>query len=92
MLSQSSIEILRYLEDFSIDVGLSYLDNEPIEGMRAEAIYMERYCLLVRADHALASTRSVTWAEAARQPLCLLTPSNQNRRIIDRAFRPPVPG
>jgi hypothetical protein len=43
--SQSSVEILRGLEDFSIDVGLTYLDNEPIEGMRSEAIYMERYCL-----------------------------------------------
>jgi DNA-binding transcriptional LysR family regulator len=39
ILSQSSIEILRHLEDFSIDVGLTYLDNEPIEGMRSEAIY-----------------------------------------------------
>ena len=29
----------------------------------------------------------MTWAEAARQPLCLLTPNLQNRRIIDRAFR-----
>jgi DNA-binding transcriptional LysR family regulator len=87
VLSQSSIEILRSLEDFSIDVGLSYLDNEPIEGMRAEAIYMERYCLLLRADHELAGRQSVTWAEAARQPLCLLTPNMQNRRIIDRAFR-----
>jgi DNA-binding transcriptional LysR family regulator len=87
VLSQSSIEILRSLEEFSIDVGLSYLDNEPIEGMRSEAIYMERYCLLVRADHELAGERSVTWAEAARQPLCLLTPNMQNRRIIDRAFR-----
>jgi len=36
ILSQSSIEILRHLEDFSIDVGLTYLDNEPIEGMRAK--------------------------------------------------------
>ena len=87
VLSQSSIEILRNLEDFSIDVGLSYIDNEPIEGMRAEAIYMERYCLLVRADHELAHKKSVTWAEAAEQPLCLLTPNMQNRRIIDRAFR-----
>src|SRR5262249_32189898 len=69
------------------DVGLSYLDNEPIEGMRAEAIYMERYCLLVRADHDLAGKKSATWAEAARQPLCLLTPNMQNRRIVDRAFR-----
>src|SRR5262249_29598645 len=87
VLSQSSVEILRSLEDFSIDVGLSYLDNEPIEGMRSESIYTERYCLLVRADHPLASEGAVTWAEAALQPLCLLTPNMQNRRIIDRAFR-----
>ncbi len=87
ILSQSSVDILRNLEDFSIDVGLTYLDNEPIEGMRAEAIYMERYCLLVRADHELANRKSVTWADAAKQPLCLLTPNMQNRRIIDRAFR-----
>jgi DNA-binding transcriptional LysR family regulator len=87
VLSQSSIEILRNLEDFSIDVGLTYLDNEPIEGMRSEAIYMERYCLLVRADHPLAKVSSVTWADAAKEPMCLLTPDMQNRRIIDRAFR-----
>ena len=87
VLSQSSIEILRNLEDFSIDVGLTYLDNEPIEGMRSEAIYMERYCLLVRADHPLVKASSVSWADAAKEPLCLLTPDMQNRRIIDRAFR-----
>ena len=87
VLSQSSIDILRCLEDFSIDVGLTYLDNEPIEGMRSEAIYMERYCLLVRRDHPLAGAASVTWADAAREPLCLLTPDMQNRRIVDRAFR-----
>jgi DNA-binding transcriptional LysR family regulator len=87
VLSQSSIEILRHLEDFSIDIGLTYLDNEPIEGMRSEAIYMERYCLLVRTNHSLAGEPSVTWADAARQPLCLLTPDMQNRRIVDRAFK-----
>ena len=87
MVLYKLVEILRNLEDFSIDVGLTYLDNEPIEGMRAESIYMERYCLLVREDHALAGKPSVTWADAAKQPLCLLTPNMQNRRIIDRAFR-----
>jgi len=87
ILSQSSIEILRQLEDFSIDVGLTYLDNEPIEGTRAESIYMERYCLLVRSDHELADADGVSWGEAAKQPLCLLTPDMQNRRIIDRAFQ-----
>jgi DNA-binding transcriptional LysR family regulator len=87
VLSHSSIDILKHLEDFSIDVGLSYLDNEPIEGMRSESIYMERYCLLLQASHPLASAASVAWADAAKEPLCLLTPDNQNRRIIDRAFR-----
>jgi DNA-binding transcriptional LysR family regulator len=48
---------------------------------------MERYGLLVRADHELAGKRSVDLAEAAQQPLCLLTPNIQNRRIIDRAVR-----
>ncbi len=28
----------------------------------------------------------VTWHDAARLPLCLLTPDMQNRRIIDRLF------
>jgi DNA-binding transcriptional LysR family regulator len=87
ILSHSSIDILRHLEEFTIDVGFTYLDNEPVEGMRAEPIYKERYCLLVRADHELATAPSVSWGDAARQPLCLLTPDMQNRRIIDRAFR-----
>ena len=87
ILSSSSIDILRQLEEFTIDVGFSYLDNESVEGMRGEPIYMERYCLLMRADHELAGARSVSWADAAKQPLCLLTPDMQNRRIIDRAFK-----
>lgn len=87
VLSQSSLEILRHLDDFSIDLGLTYLDNEPIEGMRAERVYVERYCLLVRSDHRLAAAKSVTWADAGEEALCLLTPDNQNRRIVDRAFR-----
>ena len=49
--------------------------------------YRERYCLLVRTDHELAKAPSVSCAEAAKQPICLLTSDMQNRRIIDRAFR-----
>ncbi len=87
VMSMSSEEILRGLEDFSVDVGITYLDNEPIEGLRKAPLYSERYCLFVPAGHALASRKSVSWREAAGQPLCLLTTNMQNRRIIDRAFR-----
>src|SRR3990170_5902405 len=86
ILSQSSEEIIRGLADFSIDVGITYLDNEPIEGLLATPLYVERYCLFVPETHPLASRASVTWREAADEPLCLLTPNMQNRRIIDRAF------
>jgi len=86
VLSQSSEEILRGLQDFSIDVGITYLDNEPIRGMLATPLYAERYCLFVPESHPLAERESVTWLEASKEPLCLLTSNMQNRRIIDRAF------
>ena len=86
VLSQSSEEILRGLADFSIDVGITYLDNEPIDGMLASPLYVERYCLFVPETHPYADRASVSWQEASEEPLCLLTPNMQNRRIIDRAF------
>lgn len=86
VMSMSSEEILRGLEDFSIDVGVTYLDNEPIRGLLAAPIYTERYCLFVTEGHPLAQLKTITWKEAAKQPLCLLTSNMQNRRIIDRAF------
>jgi DNA-binding transcriptional LysR family regulator len=86
ILSHSSEEIIRALNDFSIEAGITYLDNEPVEGLMRTDLYAENYCLFVSEDHDLARTPSVTWFEAAQQPLCLLTPNMQNRRIIDRAF------
>jgi DNA-binding transcriptional LysR family regulator len=86
ILSHSSEEIIRALNDFSIDAGITYLDNEPVEGLLAAELYAENYCLFVADNHELAQQASVTWHDAARQPLCLLTPNMQNRRIIDRAF------
>ena len=86
ILSHSSVEILRALNDFSIEAGVTYLDNEPVEGLMRQELYRENYCLFVAEGHELAGRESVTWFEAAQQQLCLLTPNMQNRRIIDRAF------
>ncbi len=87
VLSMSSEEIRRSLEDFTIDVGVTYLDNEPIDLAVSKPLYMERYRLFVRDDHPLADRAEIEWAEAARHPVSLLTPNMQNRRIIDAAFR-----
>ncbi len=86
ILSHSSEDIIRALSDFSIEAGITYLDNEPVEGLLQAELYSENYCLFVASSNELASRKSVTWFEAAQQPLCLLTPNMQNRRIIDRAF------
>ncbi len=86
VLSQSSEEILRNLHDFSIEAGITYLDNEPVEGLMQAPLYREHYCLFVAEDNPHADKKGVTWLEAAQEPLCLLTPNMQNRRIIDRAF------
>ena len=86
VLSQSSEEILRNLHDFSIDAGITYLDNEPVAGLMQAPLYREHYCLFVSDISPHADKSSVTWLEAAQEKLCLLTPNMQNRRIIDRAF------
>ena len=87
VLSQSSKDIARRLDEFAIDAGVTYLDNEPIDPGPSRPLYRERYRLFVRDDHPLADRAAVGWAEAAAYPLCALTPDMQNRRIIDRAFR-----
>jgi DNA-binding transcriptional LysR family regulator len=87
VMSLSSEEILRGLDDYSLDAGISYLDNEPINGLLATPLYRERYCLFVPHGHSYANHKSVTWREAAQLPLGLPTPNMQNRRIIDHAFR-----
>jgi DNA-binding transcriptional LysR family regulator len=85
--SQTSIEIQRELDDFTIDVGLTYLDNEPLSRVRTVSLYRERYVLITHESSGFAGLESISWAKAATLPLCLLTPSMQNRRIIDAQFR-----
>jgi len=85
--SRTSIEILQLLENLEIDAGVTYLDNEPLGRVNAVPLYHERYRLLTSADAPLGNRDSVTWAEVAQVPLCLLTPDMQNRRIIDGLLR-----
>ena len=88
ILSRTSEEILELLANLRIDAGLTYIDNEPLGNVTAIALYQERYCLLTAADgNPFAERASVTWAEAATVPLCLLTRDMQNRRIIDRKLQ-----
>jgi DNA-binding transcriptional LysR family regulator len=75
--SMSSIEIQRGLDAFELDIGMTYLDNEPLINVRALPLYWERYVLLTSATGPFAGYKTLSWAEAASVPLCMLTPDMQ---------------
>lgn len=79
----SSREIAVRLADFEIDAGLTYLDDETPPGTRRIELYRERYVLLGPADHPIMAEDEIRWSQAAKLPLCALTPAMRNRRIID---------
>ncbi|MBB5765596.1 DNA-binding transcriptional LysR family regulator [Methylorubrum rhodesianum] len=74
------------LENFDLDIGINYLDHGASAGLRPYFLYDESYFLIAPADSSIAQRKSVSWTEAGRLPLCMLTPDMQNRRILDRVF------
>jgi DNA-binding transcriptional LysR family regulator len=84
VLSRTSIEVLSLLGNFDVDVGITYLDNEPLGRVKSVPLYSERYQLITAAGNEFSDRKQVTWAEVSLLPLCLLTPDMQNRRIIDQ--------
>ena len=83
--SLSTEEIAARLDRFELDLGLTYLDEKTIDGFESLHLFDERYVLLSDRNAKLEPT--VTWEEAGRLPLCLLTGKMRNRQVIDAAFR-----
>ncbi|MFB7619709.1 LysR family transcriptional regulator [Kitasatospora sp. NPDC056181] len=81
-----SEEILRRLQNFELDAGVTYLHGDLSENLRAVPLYEERYVLLTGDADSLAHRTTATWAEASQLPLCLLTPAMQGRRVLDELF------
>lgn len=92
LLSLSSTELERGLEDLSIDLALGYTERVGLRDNRLQSLpqYTEHYFLLRRAASPHASGlrigQPMPWKEAATLPLCLLTPDMHNRTIVDAAF------
>jgi len=85
-IETTSIEILRRLSVFELDAGITYVDNEPLEHVRALPIYDEQYVAVVPDSSYLATRDTVTWQQIADLPLCLMHRDMQNRRIYDAVF------
>ena len=94
--SMSSPEIEAGLDDLILDMALGYTDRLGTGGAKLDLVpqYDERYWLVRRAPNpttAAAAARlslggTISWADAAKEPLCLLTPEMHNRTIVDGAF------
>jgi len=85
-LEMTSIDILRSIASFELDAGITYIDNEPLDHVRAHPIGREEYVLVTPGDSPVAGLAEVTWSQAAALPLCLLHRDMQNRRIIEAIF------
>lgn len=95
--SEATAAILRQLAELEIEAGITHLEVAPDgshappgaprgTAFRSAPLYEEQYCLLVADSHPLAGSAAVSWAEAGRQRLCLLTPNMQYRRFVDESF------
>ena len=69
VLSQTSQEIQRGIDDFALDAGLTYLDAEPLEHVLVKPVYQEEYVFLTAASGPYGQRRKISWKEAARAPL-----------------------
>jgi DNA-binding transcriptional LysR family regulator len=100
VLSMSSLELETGLDNLALDLALGYTvrTSRPASAggtkLHAWAQTEEHYFLLRRRSPQSESEGSarlrigspIGWADAARLPLCLLTPEMYNRTIIDQAL------
>ncbi|MCK0196037.1 LysR family transcriptional regulator [Ancylobacter sp. 6x-1] len=87
LMSATSNEVLRLIENLEADAGITYLDNDPLGRVKTVPLYQEGYRFLTAADSSLGDRERVTWEEIGQVPLCLLTPDMQNRRIVERQLK-----
>jgi len=85
--SLSTTEILKRLEDFELDIGITYLDenlSKPFEGI---SLFSEDYVFITRDEKKFSGRKTLSWADATSAPLCLLTADMHARRSLDEIFR-----
>ncbi len=86
VVTNSAQDILVGLEDYSLDLGISYLDEAKSPKIKELNLYNENLALLTPARGPFGSRNVVTWTEIAQTPLVLLSRDMQNRRVIDKTF------
>lgn len=90
---QLDIQFLGYdqmklgLKNFELDVGITYLDDQqPLDDYETLPLYEKSLSLLLPDNDWLRKKKTATWEEAAKLPLCLLSPNMHERKMMDEAF------
>ncbi|BCK86449.1 hydrogen peroxide-inducible genes activator [Sideroxyarcus emersonii] len=87
VLSLSTSEILARMQDFELDAGIVYVESgQAVRQLLTVPLWNESHVLLTPSGSPFEGRDSVTWLEAVKVPLCLLTPDMQNRKTIDAVF------
>ncbi len=73
LLERNAFDIQQGLEDFTLDVGITYLDEKMKRGSSTHPFYRQEYDLLVRRGTKWAAKKSVSWDDVRQMSLCLLT-------------------
>jgi DNA-binding transcriptional LysR family regulator len=87
VLIRSSGDLLSLLHHRDIDAGIAGIDSDPIDDVLRIPLFREDDLLLTTRNGPFGDAQCITWAEAARLPLCMLTRDFQQRRMIDDVMR-----
>jgi DNA-binding transcriptional LysR family regulator len=87
LVSLCADDLIRQLDSFELDLGITYLEDPRLKGFQVLPLYRERHVLLARNPDPRLIKADLNWTDIGKLPLCLLTPNMQNRCLIDAAFR-----
>ncbi|RZU63688.1 LysR family transcriptional regulator [Zhihengliuella halotolerans] len=81
-----SADIVDRVQDFELDAGIVYLDEDTADQVRVQTLYRERLVLIASERLLLDAGEPSTWADAANLPLCLLPRGMRGREVLDHAL------
>jgi DNA-binding transcriptional LysR family regulator len=74
---QNAAGIQQGLDEYLIDVGLTYVDETHRRNTRCKELYGEQYHLLIRSGGQFHARAELDWNEIRNIPLCAFTPESQ---------------
>jgi len=85
VLDDGAGDVLSTVERNEADFGINYIGVQEAN-LEFVPIFKERFVVACRHDHALATRRSVTWAELNRHDYIAVTKASGNRLLLDLAL------